>query len=151
MKPSRDGWLREKLAKARGKAVDKIPRGDYCYDWVPLEEATEEERECYNREKDALGVLQKVFGEEEQAMVERFCPYWRIMNAPPMCCCDFLEEQALPVGSEEACKEALAYYGSEEELEKHCSGSILLGDAVRCCGAVLEALGRQSTCGTESG
>ncbi len=53
--------------------------------------------------------------------------------------CHFLEDESVGI-SKEAYKKALKHFGSAEKLEAECQGSMVMGDAVRCCTRVLESI-----------
>lgn len=136
----RDRLLREGIRRARGKSTEEIPRGDYCYTtFIPPEKALELERCKAQHGEDSAEYFGMLFLE---ARTEKACPY-RVRTNHGTVQCLFLEIEAV-VLAEGCADDAEAHFGSPEAAEEHCTG-FLLGDAVRECRAIIEAMEAESS------
>ena len=133
-------WLKLKLAVVAGKPIDKIPDGDYCYTKCIPDDKIEQWTECL-RLHGEVSVESLVLWSELSVIM--LCPYqeWTDYGTVK---CHFLEEESIGISSE-AYKKALKHFGSAEKLEAECQGSMVMGDAVRCCTRVLESMRKTSS------
>lgn len=128
-------WLNEKMRLIQNKDIQQIPRGDYCYErWLP-EEAEAEFDALVEKYGELSGEALIMYSERSQT---RDCPYWEHTDYGTIKC-HFLEEEVVGWPEEERTK-AAAHFGSEEEANRICTGSMVLSDSVRCCNRVLNAL-----------
>ncbi|HPK01179.1 MAG TPA: hypothetical protein PLS90_01855 [Candidatus Sumerlaeota bacterium] len=129
--------LAARLKKVRGKPIDQIPQGDYCYEsHIPGGEDNDPELAACLKDGETLNAAYFVLWVEKHK--ERNCPYWEATDYGTVKC-HYLEEEALGL-DEEDYEKALAQFGSEEELARNCTDNFCLADACRSCRLVLEAL-----------
>jgi len=130
-------WLKRGLETVKGKPIDGIPRGDWCIEWpFPTREGPE------TAETIAADLLE-VMTNPKYGVPDCRCPYLRHTDYH-MTFCDFLEIGSLNSDTRTEYEEAVAHYGSEDDLRKHDT-DFLLAQGLRRCESVLKALeGRES-------
>jgi hypothetical protein len=133
-------WLKSRLSLVAGKPIDKIPGGDYCYTKYIPEDKIDQWTECVRLHGESS--VESLVLWSELSVTMR-CPYqeWTDYGTVK---CHFLEEESVGISSE-AYKKALKHFGSTEKLEAECQGSMVMGDAVRCCRRVLESMRKTSS------
>ena len=89
---------------------------------------------------DAVERNDRKIGEMPERFPDVSCPYWRDLGFGVRC--EFLEEQAVGMYAEDY-EKALAAYGSDEEIEKHFTGGLLLAESIRGCKRVIDALRKE--------
>jgi hypothetical protein len=131
-------WVNERVLRAAGKPVGDIPDGSYCYSEHFSDENIERMAEFEKLHPEESG---EQFVLWVQLREEKTCPYWQRTDHGTFRC-NFIEDEA--VGWREGDHEkALSHFGSEAVLEERCQGSgFELGDQVRCCSRVMEALAK---------
>lgn len=130
-----DRILKAMLLVAKGKPIDKIPDGDYCYSSHIPADKVKQYKEC-----------ERIYGPESgesfalwvELHIETTCPYreWTDYGTVK---CHFLEEEAVGLSTENY-EKALKHFGSEEKLKEACQGDDMLADAVRRCRGIVESI-----------
>jgi len=115
--------------------TDRIPPGSYCYRTLPLPDsgfASFAEFERYLRRKYGPDLGDGELMEFITLTMDVPCPFWRATEHG-FVECTYLDRRALYIGDdEENMRKAIAYYGSEEEMDANVT-SWLLGDACKEC------------------
>ena len=137
----------KRMEICRGKSIEDIPDGDYCYTrLLPEGFSSEEELQEYLAAKyeDEVDQLTAVLMMRQETLD---CPYW-LTTDYGFCCCDFLEVQAVGWDGE-SYQKALAHFGSAEEVEKHNTAGIAFSDACRICEGVVKQLREEAGSGRQ--
>lgn len=126
--------IESKLPIVRGKPRDKIPNG-LCYEIYILPEDEIELKKCEEANGEESDEYFRLWFERHKT---RYCPYFKPTKYGTVIC-EFLEEESVGINSGDY-DLALKHFGSEEEVDRHCSGSILLADAIGVCESVIAEL-----------
>ena len=132
-------YIESKLPVVKGKPTDKIPEKAYCYeryispeDEIKLEKC---KKECGEHSEDYFDLYYESYK-------RKYCPYFKFTEYGTVIC-EFLEDEALDF-DKRSYEKALKHFGSAEEIDRRCSGSIALAGSCRICNTVLKELEKRS-------
>jgi len=113
--------------------VEGVPSGHYCYGYVPAPDSgfsSMAELDAYLQKQHDKG--DESINEHIRLMVPKYCKYWN-STEHGFVECKHLNRKALWITTtDDVVQKAIAYFGSEEKMDKNIEG-FLLGDAVKEC------------------
>ena len=115
--------------------VKDVPQGNYCYGYVPKRDSgflslSEVAAHISRTYADPNGP--EALAEHNRLLEPRYCKYWNPTENGYVEC-RYLNRKALWITTtQEVIDKAIAFFGSEEEMDKQITGFVL-GDSVKEC------------------